>query len=144
MTRKFSKSKKSSWSLGVVMGGSGVRHPPPPPQTLTRNISKSKKSSWSLGVVVGGVPASDTPPPPPQTMTRKFSKSKKSKKLKFRGGDGGGGSGVRHPPTTTTSNFDKKNFQVQKVKLSLGVVVGVGCLNITSTNSGTFYIWEDD
>ena len=47
-TRKFSKSKKSSWSLGVVVGrGSGARHPPPPPppQTLTGKVSKSKKST---------------------------------------------------------------------------------------------------
>ena len=36
------------------------------------------------------------------------------KQVEFRGG--GGGSGARHPPPTTTSNFDKKNFWVQKVK----------------------------
>ena len=47
-----------------------------------------------------------------------FSKSKQVvKQVEFRGGGGGGGgSGTRHPPTTT-SNFDKKIFQVQKVKL---------------------------
>ena len=48
LTRKFSKSKRSSWSLGVVVGG--VWHqtpppPPPPPQILTRKFSKSKKLS---------------------------------------------------------------------------------------------------
>ena len=39
LTRKFSKSKRSSWSLGGVVGA------PPPPQTLTRKFSKSKKLS---------------------------------------------------------------------------------------------------
>ena len=89
----------------VVVGG--LVPDTPPSQTLTRKFSKSKKSSWSLGVVVvGGLVPDTPPPPPPQTLTRKFSKSKRS-------------------------------------SWSLGVVVG-GTLNITSTISGTFYIWEDD
>ena len=53
---KFSKSKKSSWSLGVVVGGFWCQTSPhqPPPQTLTRKFSKSKKSSCSLGGGGGG------------------------------------------------------------------------------------------
>ena len=49
------KSKKSSCSLGVVVGGvSGIRPPPPPPLNFNLTLSQ-KKSSWSLGVLVGGV-----------------------------------------------------------------------------------------
>ena len=57
---------------------------------------------------------------------------------------GGGGGLVPDTPPTTTSNCDKKIFVSPKSQVgSLGVVVGGG-LNITSTISGTFYIWEDD
>ena len=53
---KFSKSKKSSWSLGVGWGGLVSRHPPHHHhlklwQEKFLKFSKSKKSSWSLGEV---------------------------------------------------------------------------------------------
>ena len=51
------------------------------------------------------------------------------------------GGGVWHqtPPPTTTPKL-QLDFKSKKSSCSLGVVVGVGGLNITSTNSGTFYI----
>ena len=166
----FSKSKKSSWSLGVVVGGFGIRHPLHHHhlklwQEKFLKFSKSKKSSWSSGEVKtiffsGFIhfmkfPAflvkewknkflvdlssswnflhfwfrcdfSHTlPPPPPQTLMRKFSKSKWAKH------------GKKFIYWIYPSSKSKKS------SWSLGVVVEVGCLNITSTNSGTFYIWED-
>ena len=124
LTRKFSKSKKLSWSLGVVVGGggSGARHPPPTPQTLTRKFSKSKKSSWSLGVVVGG------------GSEHHFNhfwhilhlrgwhvclliSCDDIIKLGFRGG-GGGGSRTRHPPHHHKS-YQKFFFKSKMSNLSL-------------------------
>ena len=53
------------------------------------------------------------------------------------------GGGLASDPPTTTPKL-QLDFKSKKSSCSLGVVVGVGGLNITSTNSGTFYIWEDD
>ena len=55
-----------------------------------------------------------------------------------------GGCLASDPPPPTTTPKPQLDFKSKKSSCSLGVVVGVGCLNITSTNSGTFYIWEDD
>ena len=56
------KSKKSSCSLGVVVGGCLASDPPPTTTPKIQLDFKSKKSSCSLGVVVGGVSGIRCPP----------------------------------------------------------------------------------
>ena len=59
---------KSSWSLGVVVGGGGGLAPDPPTTTPKLKLDfLDLKSSWSLGVVVGGSDARHPPPPPTTT-----------------------------------------------------------------------------
>ena len=97
---------KSSWSLGVVVGGGGLVPDTPPTTTPKLQLDFfDLKSSWSLGVVVGGGVWCQTPPP---TTTPKlqldFLDLKSSWSL---GVVVGGGSDARHPPPPPPQTFTK-------------------------------------
>ena len=92
--------------------------------------------SSKFEVVVGGV--SGIRPPP--TTTPKLQLDFKSKKSSCSLGVVVGGVWHQTPPPPTTTPKLQLDFKSKKSSCSLGVVVGVGGLNITSTNSGTFYI----
>ena len=109
-------------------------------QDMAHYVIGCKTSNFhgSLGVVVGGVWC-QTPP----TTTPKLQLDFKSKMSSCSLGVVVGGGCLASDPPTTTPKL-QLDFKSKKSSCSLGVVVGVGGLNITSTNSGTFYIWEDD
>ena len=101
-----------------------------------------KTSNFLIKVWGGGGGVSGIRPPPPPTTTPKLQLDFFDLKSSWSLGGWGGGVWHQTPPTTTPKL--QLDFKSKKSSCSLGVVVGVGGLNITSTNSGTFYIWEDD
>ena len=116
---------------------------PPTPPTPTKNLKAQILLEAEIWHIMSGLDAklqiflSGIRPP---TTTPKLQLDFKSKKTSCSLGVvvHGGLSGIR-PPTTTTPKL-QLDFKSKKSSCSLGVVVGVGGLNITSTNSGTFYI----
>ena len=91
LTRKFSKSKKSSWLLGLWWWGVWHARPPPTTPKVSQENFLSPKSQVEFGGG-GGYGMADHPPTP------KFHKKIPKSQVEFGGGGGGMACHTTPPP----------------------------------------------